>query len=54
MKVKVRFGLWLLVSIVFIMSMGATLFVSTFQRGQERQRSGKRLLGASETLQARV
>ena len=54
MKVKVRPGLWLLVSIVFMMSMGATLFVWTFQRGHETQRSAKLLLSASETLQDRV
>ena len=54
MKVKVRPGLWLLVSVVFMMTIGATLFVWSFLRGQETRRAEKVLLSASETLQDRV
>ena len=54
MKVKVRPGLWLLVSIVFMMTIGATLFVWFFLRNQEMRRAEKLLLSASETLQDRV
>lgn len=54
MKVKVRPGLWLLVSAVFMMTIGATLFVWIFLRSQETRRAEKVLLSASETLQDRV
>ena len=54
MKVKVRPGLWLLVSVVFMMTIGATLFVWIFLRGQETRRAEKVLLSTSETLQDRV
>ena len=54
MRITVKPGLWLMMFFVFILSLGATLTIWYFLRGQETRRAESLLLTASDSLQDRV
>ena len=54
MKVTIKPGLWLVMGIVFLLTLGAAFSMWFFLRGQEQRRGQSLLLKAADSLQDRV
>jgi len=54
MKITLKPGLWLIMVVVFVLTIGATLPMWSFLRGQETRRAKTLLVSASGSLQDRV
>lgn len=54
MKITLKPGLWLIMAVVFVLTIGATLPMWSFLRGQETRRAKTLLVSASRSLQDRV
>jgi|GEM_PF-1378826 len=54
MRVTIKPGLWLLMAIVFVVTLGAAFSIWFFLRGQETRRAKSLLVTASNSLQDRV
>lgn len=54
MKVTLKPGLWLMLAVVFVVTLGATTAIWSFLRGQETRRAQTLLVSASGSLQDRV
>lgn len=54
MRITIKLGLWLLVIVVFVVTLGFSSFMAFFLRGQEIRRAESQLLAASHSFQSRV